>query len=240
MGSVARLREGWMGIGTIVGWAVALTAAAGLASHYSAKQAAAVKEARAQRTADLRRKREELTAFIEAQADWQPPTRCTIAGSLSLLMLDHGGHAVRMLSYRDDPSFEVLNDLRIACADIYEVAVEERSETISFTKRESVPVTHTERRSPVARGLVGLAVLGPAGAVIGAASGLATNTRTTTEIRKVREHRTVEGAPNLVICRDDPTSPILRIQFSGHDDARDWALRLTRCIDQSPKAQPQL
>jgi hypothetical protein len=99
---------------------------------------------------------------------------------------------------------------------------------ITKTREKIVPVSIVEnkRKSPVGRGLVGGALLGPAGLVLGAASGLNSKTSTKVEERTVTEQYETEGDPQLIIGTSIPDEPVLKIKFDPPSLADEWLFRI--------------
>ncbi len=87
-------------------------------------------------------------------------------------------------------------------------------------------ITNVKRKSPVKRGLVGLAVLGPAGAVIGAASGLKDDVSIQTTTKRVTESYQGEGNPRLAIGTNDPANPYFEIRFLDSTQCDIWLHRI--------------
>jgi len=100
--------------------------------------------------------------------------------------------------------------------------------TIEKSRVEYRPVAKTQenKKSPVVRGLVGGAVLGPAGVVLGAASGLKTDGKTEIENVKVRKKYSGLGKPQLIIGVRDMEEPYRKIQFESEEGAEKWEYRL--------------
>jgi hypothetical protein len=96
------------------------------------------------------------------------------------------------------------------------------------SRKETVPVSivASKNKSPVARGLIGGALLGPAGIVIGAASVL--NSKIETKIERETVYREYEGygAPQLIIGTNCDQQPILKIRCANQEVADEWMFRI--------------
>lgn len=99
---------------------------------------------------------------------------------------------------------------------------------ITKSRKTSVPVSIVEskNKSPVARGLIGGAILGPAGIVIGAASGLNSKTTTRIENRDSYESYETQGDPQLIMGTTSPELPVLKLKFSAPELADEWMFRI--------------
>ena len=119
----------------------------------------------------------------------------------------------------DDPFYLNLNQI---------ISLNVASPRVTKTRYESVPVpiTTSKNKSPVARGLLGGALLGPAGLVVGAASGL--NAMTETEIRHETVSRKYEsrGAPQLIIGTTSDDYPVLKFRCASQEVADEWMFRI--------------
>jgi hypothetical protein len=69
-------------------------------------------------------------------------------------------------------------------------------------------------------------LLGPAGLVIGAASGLNGKIETNVEERRIAEKVSELGAPQLIIGTSDPQRPVLKLKFDDPEVASEWMYRI--------------
>ena len=99
---------------------------------------------------------------------------------------------------------------------------------VTKSRSVSVPIsiTETKQKSPVGRGLLGGALLGPAGLILGAASGL--NAKTTQRIENHTTSQSYEslGAPQLIIGTTIPETPVFKMQCANDELADEWMFRI--------------
>ncbi len=99
---------------------------------------------------------------------------------------------------------------------------------VKKTRTKTVPmsIVGTNTKSPVARGLAGGVLLGPAGLVLGAASGLNSKVSTSVENHTVTEEYETDGEQQLIIGLSVAERPVLKLRFSPSTLADDWLYRL--------------
>jgi hypothetical protein len=141
-------------------------------------------------------------------------------------MLTNGGADLRIVEYKDGPDFSVDNDITVPISQVISLNV--ASPTVTRTRTKTVPVTVVEKKnkSPVGRGLVGGVLLGPAGLVLGAASGLNSNLASTVKHENVNETYDTLGDPQLIIGTTNPDQPVFKIKFDPPGLADEWMYRL--------------
>lgn len=137
--------------------------------------------------------------------------------------------AIRLIQYVDhlpwvSNSWRVDLDRTIRFSDLRSVTVEQDDVVETFTRRVTTPVAVTKHKSAIGRGLVGAAVLGPAGLLLGAASAVKPTTKVIEHTTTQTDQRVVKGPPTLVLTTRDRTDPFVRIAFDKIDDAKAWAL----------------
>lgn len=141
-------------------------------------------------------------------------------------MIDEKGGALRIATYQLTQEFAVDNDFEINVRGVISMNV--ASPSVTKTRTKTVPVTtiQHEKKSPIARGLVGGVLLGPAGLVLGAASGLNSKVTSTVSHEKVLEDYETVGEPQLIIGTSDQTHPVLKIKFDPPSLAEEWMYRI--------------
>jgi Tfp pilus assembly protein PilX len=143
-----------------------------------------------------------------------------------LAMMSDNGLIVRFEEVVDDNGFATKEPISLNLNQI--VSLDTASPTITKSRKTSVPVTVTEtkQKSPVARGLVGSVLLGPAGLVLGAASGLNAKVTTKTENQTIYEKYESSGDPQLILGTSSPNHPVLKIKFDPPNLAEEWMFRI--------------
>lgn len=120
--------------------------------------------------------------------------------------------------------FTVANERFISFSEISEVSTIQDDVTETYTRMVSTPVAVAKKKSGIGRALVGGALLGPVGAVVGAASAASTSNKIQTIVTAQQDTRIVAGPPTLVLTLKSETYTFERIKFDSMDDARSWAL----------------
>lgn len=210
------LIEGFLGF--IVG-ALPLPITAALALHSKidvlAKQKAIDTQRRASEREANQRRREAAHAAAEL---W--PTEQTGWSHISKARMMHvpgqphcyfmiKGTSLRIATYQVSQDFTVESDFEIDvnCITSTNVIIP----PITKTRTKTVPVTKVEhkKKSPVARGLVGWSLLGPAGLILGAASGLNSKVTSSVSHEKIQEEYETPGDPQLIIGTTSQDDPVL-------------------------------
>jgi hypothetical protein len=160
-----------------------------------------------------------------------------IDANQALLFVQEATSTIQVISYFLDEELHIHTDLALHQGDVLtvETEIEQIAKTRSKQITTPVPVqtiTQTgQNRSALGRGIVGAAVLGPAGGVIGAVSGLdnKTSLNSKTEIIEhksyVKEDYTVEGRAFLVVGIRNFKSPILKLEFVDRQELKEWYVR---------------
>lgn len=147
----------------------------------------------------------------------QPHCTIALATNAPLLRLDE---------IKIEEKFEASEPIYVNLREIISLNV--ARPTVQKSRKEIVPVPIIEshQRSPVARGLIGGAILGPAGLVLGAASGL--NAKTTTTIKSETVYKSYDGfgLPQLIIGTNRDDYPYFKIQCANREVADEWAFRI--------------
>lgn len=114
----------------------------------------------------------------------------------------------------------------IPLRDVLSSSVAKPKITRTRTKKVPVSIVENKRKSPVARGLVGGVLLGPAGLVVGAASGLNAKTGTRVEHHDVTESYETDGDPQLILGTANEEFPILKFKFDPVTLAEEWMFKI--------------
>lgn len=172
----------------------------------------------------------EVEAWPATQKGWTHVTRARlmhITGQPKcFFMLSENRLLLRVVQYTADQYFEIQREFALVVKDVISLNV--ASPTITKTRTKIVPITKIEKqnRSPVARGLVGGALLGPAGVVMGAASGLNAKVTSSVQHERVSESYDALGDPQLIIGTRNPDRPVLKIKFDPPSMADEWMFRI--------------
>ena len=180
-------------------------------------------ERKIQATADRKDWKEKQVDWTYLSSGWimnlpdAPRCFCMLAKSHS---------CVRIVTYSDDEDFQIISDRLILMSQIISLNV--AAPMVTKRRAKTVPVSIVEqgRRSPVGRGLVGGALFGPAGLVLGAASGLNSKTTTRVEHQTVSESYETKGSPQLIIGTTLTDRPVLNIKFETPNLANEWMFRI--------------
>lgn len=229
------LIEGFLGF--VVGAAIPpIVAALALNSKIDllAQQKANDDERRAGERAANQMRRDAARAAADSwpseQAGWNHISKAKmmhVAGQPTCyFMIDEKGASLRIATYQLSQEFTIESDFQVAVRRIISMNV--ASPSVTKTRTKTVPVTtvHHEKKSPVARGLVGGVLLGPAGLVLGAASGLNSKATSTVSHEKVLEDYETVGDPQLIIGTSDQTYPVLKFKFDPPTLAEEWMYRI--------------
>lgn len=120
--------------------------------------------------------------------------------------------------------FTLTDTFDIPFPDIVQVTAQQDNVVETFTRTTNTPVATAKKKSAIGRGLVGGAVLGPVGMVLGAASGATTTTQVKTVVTTSEDTRVVAGPPTLTLTMRGTPYRIERLEFDTIDQARSWAL----------------
>jgi len=168
------------------------------------------------------RARVDEVAFRESFDDDWVHNGCTVDGATTIIALKKDFRAVCIVSYEVGDVFSagVVKDIPIE--QIISCELQRENIVEKFYRTELVPVSQSNKRSPVGRAVVGGLLLGPAGLVMGAASGLGGKTTITTKEIQVRDERVVEGPPVLVLSTVNEQNDRFKIRFAEDALAEHW------------------
>ncbi len=164
---------------------------------------------------------EALMAFIEAQEDCDRISRCPCSGEASLLMAERDGGAIRLASYRMKPEFEISTVARLPISSIVSFGLSTRESVERTMQRTVTPVAMPEKKSAVARGLVGGALLGPAGMVVGALSAVSPESKIV-EHSSYSPHQMTRHHQVLTIAANDGGPKVYVLEMERGGDADAW------------------
>jgi len=143
-----------------------------------------------------------------------------------IICLSADDRLFRIVQFNDETEFAIISDevlalTKISSADIAYPAVHR---TVYDT--QAVPILSKQKRSTVGRAVIGGALFGPVGAVVGAASSLNGPLITKVEERQVARKIEGKGDPQLIVVLADVHTPILKFQLDPPQLAEEWAYRI--------------
>jgi len=153
---------------------------------------------------------------------WPAQNNCVFEGAKGVFGMNSDSQKICLATYHLDEIFEPIMHVEIGIEKIFSASVKWSDVQETYYRTELVPIAIKNKKSPVARGLVGGVLLGPAGLVLGAASGLGGKATIVTEERKVRDQRTVKGKPVLFIGTTDPSYPSIKLSFVSDNVPEHW------------------
>jgi len=184
------------------------------------RAAAAEYAAEFQRRMDAARAAKE--AFKAARREQWAVNECSFRGHSALFGIKKDNSAIGVVTYRlEGAEFHAGTPVEVPVAMLLSAKVVRDDVREAYWRTEIVPVAVKNKKSPVGRALVGGVLLGPAGVVIGAASGLGGKSQVINEERRVMDERVVKGPPRLVI--GTATNGVLNISFEAENHAEHWA-----------------
>jgi hypothetical protein len=192
--------------------------------HIAVKQNAAMMEARAERAKLYSVAVAARTEFLNGQVAWSEPTSCTLTRADGWLFSDDT--ELRVVTYNMKREFEIATDDRYPIAGLSSASLEREERVERFKRTVVTPIAVQKGKSPIARGAVGGLLLGPAGLVLGAASGLTTKTKIVEHVHEVDDQRIVIGKPTLVLKFGTPLSHIVKLEMPSDLDVERWVSRL--------------
>lgn len=162
-----------------------------------------------------------------ALSGWSLIEKVTVDSRPARIALSEDGKSLRFLSWKRQGNGIVnVTDRTYPTKAVIGLAIDQPDVSRIVTHKEKTPVAVNVRRSAGGRALVGGIVAGPAGAVIGGASGL--NGKTKITMVETERHETVDskGHPTLIVQLDDLASPRRALVFSDVKTTNEWSSRI--------------
>ena len=153
-------------------------------------------------------------------------------GATGFIGMDKDGKFMRLISCREDEaSLTVSSDETLSIKNIKSVSIDQPYKDRIITHIDKTPVAVGTKRSPGGRALIGAAIAGPAGAIIGGMSGLGGKSQV--EQIETKRHETVQvkGQPKLVIAIDDLSKPRRILKFETVSETNEWSARIFTAIN---------
>lgn len=140
--------------------------------------------------------------------------------------MDGFGLLLRILKITEAEPFGKISDQTLNVRAIVSMDVYIPKGTKVITHRDKVPVSVKEQRNTIGRAVVGGALMGPLGAVVGGVSGL--GGKTNVEYHASYRTETIEtsGKSQLVLGTNDINNPVIRIEFIPSNISNEWYYRI--------------
>ena len=199
----------------------------------SKKERAAAEAVRASADTNKRRELARMTmaladrrAYLASlQAEYPLSTACRMNGVESDLLMDSDGTRLLFLLARTASVFSANNAYELPVTSIASIQLETRTTTETMKRTEDVIIPQANNKSTVGRAVVGGLLLGPAGAMVGAASSMK-GPPPKIEKREIKEIVQREGVPLIVIYTKDPKRPVLKLDLTRKVPTEEWYARL--------------
>ena len=165
-------------------------------------------------------------AYIESlKSEWPYATYCKLDGKHADLLLSHDGSKLKFLLGAAGAPSSGSAIYELNASSIVDVGLERRTTIKNQSRVEDVILPQANRKSTVGRAVVGGVLLGPVGAVVGAASsmkGPPPKIEKCTVVDTVEE----ETVPLIVLSTRDLARPVIRLDVIGKARTEEWYARL--------------
>ena len=165
--------------------------------------------------------REALEAYRTTLREVWVLNECRYKDAPALFALKRDSTVFAIFPYTLSQGCVAATPIEIPTATILSVELRRDDVKERYERTELVPTEITNKKSPVGRAVVGGLLLGPTGAVVGAASGLGGKAKVTVEERKVADERIVKGPPKLIIGAQ-VAGGVFSLEFAVQDHADHW------------------
>lgn len=163
---------------------------------------------------------------------WAIAEKAKIDGKMGLVGLRADGSELRLVSCeRDGVTIKVLHDEVLPFQKIVGVNFLQEMRSKVITHKETTPVAVGNGKSVGTRALAGALIAGPAGAIVGQASGLSGKSKIEHVETKRSETILVKGHPSLVIDVDDIARPMRCLVFDTEQQTKEWSSRLSTAFN---------
>lgn len=229
--------------GTAIVWIVILAACGLFVTARTMKRS--IKAAKETRQAELTEISRRQTAEFEARmqqattareayfnslgAHWLIRTPCEESNQKVDLLISADAALLRVVPRRSSAAFEAAEVYDVELRNVVEARVERPTKYRTVTRTEDVYVPQANRKSTLGRTLAGGVLLGPIGAMAGAASSMK-GPPPKKETRTIDEQVPYEGAPFLYVTTRDLHRPTLRFEFYSVQVAEEWRSRIVAAM----------
>ena len=167
--------------------------------------------------------------FESLSGEWPFATACRMNGVEVDLLMNAAADRIRIFPSRGATTFSPSNVYELAAADITDVHLEKQIINETRKRTEDVITPRRNNKSTVGRAVAGGVLLGPLGAMVGAASSMKAPPPKI-EKRTIEEKVEREGVPLIVISTRDPARPLLKLDLTQKGPAEEWHARLVGAI----------
>lgn len=187
------------------------------------------KEAEEAKRAEVQRQKQ---AFWEGMTGWDFRSEgrmMNVSGQPNCFFASGAeGRLLRIVQFiENNEEFKITDDKTISVNKIMSMNIASPKYNVTEHYKQAVPVVSSEpKKSVVGRSVVGGALFGPAGAIVGGMTGL--NNTVSTKIEEREFSRKVErtGNPQLIMSTTDPHNPVFKIEFRPPSLADEWMFRI--------------
>lgn len=162
---------------------------------------------------------------------WAIAERAKIDGTMGLVGLRADGSELRLVSCeRSEVTIKILNDETLPIPQIVSVGISRDKRNKVITHKETTPVAVGTGKSAGTRALAGALIAGPAGAIVGQASGLSGKSKIKYVATQRSETISVDGHPYLVLETEDIERPLRTLIFDTEKQTKEWSSRIATAL----------
>jgi hypothetical protein len=172
-------------------------------------------------------------AFLDSLSDWPVKANCKIEKRRCAALINANSTALRFITFSENGEPLIERVFQIAVKSIISMGMERPEIVTTVSDIQYVPVTIQKQKRPITRAVVGGALFGPVGAVVGAVSGVGGRIETKVEAHRTTRRKTLLGSSQLVLGTSDPNHICVKIEFDPVKLAEEWWYRIQAA--QSPK-----
>jgi hypothetical protein len=148
---------------------------------------------------------------------------CAINNNASIIALSKNYKNLKFIRYDATGEFTITQEDIISIKDVWSENIKVNYQMGSETKTVIVPTKIQNTRSPVKRAVVGAIILGPVGAIVGAASGLGGEKTIVSQEKSVTTAKMMAQSPELEVHIRTPDGiKKTSIVFYGQSHAEHW------------------
>lgn len=209
---------------------VTVTVLLGLFLYWGVKESEKEKARQEERKAAARREQLALSHYKEANG-FADAADVRNGNHRAWLALNRDENALRVLTYRSGEEVMIVSDKTVPLNSIMELTFRQDSREISYTRTVTTPVAVQKKKSAIGRGVVGLAVGGVPGLLLGAASAVTPSSKIVEHKQEIKDTKMVDGPPTLVFGLRDAEIPLMKLEFQERSLAEEWLYRIKAKLD---------